>query len=52
MPGLRHTLFAVAASLVIVAMGDQNRKWEVYELIFSLLMVSIFLMPQNRHATR
>ncbi|KZY43613.1 hypothetical protein A3731_10900 [Roseovarius sp. HI0049] len=51
-PGLRHTLFAVAASLVIVAMGDQNRKWEVYELIFSLLMVSIFLLPQNRHATR
>ncbi|MEQ9239740.1 hypothetical protein [Roseovarius indicus] len=51
-PGLRHTLFAVAASLVIVAMGDQNRKWEVYELIFSLLMVSIFLMPQNRDKTR
>lgn len=51
-PGLRHTLFALAASLVIVAMGDQNRKWEVYELIFSLLMVSVFLMPQNRHATR
>ncbi|MEQ8899118.1 MAG: hypothetical protein RID23_18710 [Roseovarius sp.] len=51
-PGLRHTLFAVAASLVIVAMGEQNRTWEVYELIFSLLMVSIFLLPQNRHATR
>ena len=51
-PGLRHTLFAVGASLVIVLMGDQNRKWEVYELIFSLLMVSIFLMPQNRDKTR
>lgn len=51
-PGLRHTLFAVAASLVIVAMGDQNRKWEVYELVFSLLMVSVFLLPQNRDKTR
>ncbi len=51
-PGLRHTLFAVGASLVIVLMGDQNRKWEVYELIFSLLMVSIFLLPQNRDKTR
>ena len=50
-PGLRHTLFAVAASLVIAVM-DQNRKWEVYELIFSLLMLSIFLWPQNREKTR
>ena len=50
-PGLRHTLFAVAASLVIAVM-DQNRKWEVYELIFSLLMLSIFLWPQNRENTR
>lgn len=51
-PGLRHTLFAVGASLVIVLMGDQNRKWEVYELVFSLLMVSIFLAPQNPDKTR
>lgn len=46
-PGLRHAFWAVAASLVIAAI-DVNRKWEVYELVFSLLAVSIFLLPQNR----
>jgi len=46
-PGLRHAIFALAASLVIAAI-DVHRKWEVYELIFSLLTVSIFLLPQNR----
>ncbi len=50
-PGLRHTAFALVASLVITMM-DQNRKWEVYELIFSLIMLSIFLLPQNRDHTR
>ncbi|MBZ0124548.1 MAG: hypothetical protein K8F31_11765 [Roseovarius sp.] len=50
-PWLRHGIIAVAASLVIAAM-DQERKWEVYELIFSLLTVSIFLNPQNRDETR
>ncbi len=50
-PGLRHTIMAVLASLVIAVM-DQSRKWEVYELIFSLIMLSIVLMPQNRDATR
>ncbi|MCZ7674722.1 MAG: hypothetical protein M5U35_00840 [Roseovarius sp.] len=50
-PWPRHAIIAVIASLIIAAM-DQERKWEVYELIFSLLTVSIFLNPQNRDETR
>ena len=50
-PGLRHTALAILASLVI-AMMDQGRKWEVYELVFSLLMLSIILRPQNVDKTR
>jgi len=46
-PGLRHAVLALIASLVIAAI-DVDRKWEVYELIFGLLVVSIFLLPQNR----
>ena len=46
-PGIRHAVLAVAASLVIAAI-DVSRKWEVYEFVFGLLVVSIFLIPQNR----
>ena len=46
-PWLKHAAIALVAS-VIIAVIDVNRKWEVYELIFSLLTVSIFLLPQNR----
>lgn len=49
-PGKRHAILAVAASLVIAAI-DVSRKWEVYELVFSLLATSIFLLPQNRAHT-
>ncbi|WP_135504400.1 hypothetical protein [Roseovarius aestuariivivens] len=49
-PGTRHAVLALAASLVIAAI-DVSRKWEVYELIFSLLATSIFLLPQNRDKT-
>jgi hypothetical protein len=45
----RHAIIAIAASLIILVL-DVPRKWEVYELIFSLLAVSIFLRPQNRQA--
>lgn len=50
-PGLRHTVLAILASLVI-AVIDQSRKWEVYECIFSLLMLAIIVAPQNREQTR
>jgi len=46
-PWLKHAVIAILASIVI-ALIDVHRKWEVYELIFSLLVVSIFLIPQNR----
>ncbi|SLN23959.1 hypothetical protein ROA7450_00965 [Roseovarius albus] len=46
-PDMRHTFFAILASLIIASI-DVSRKWEVYELIFSLLTTSIFLLPQNR----
>lgn len=46
-PGRRHAAIALGASLIIAAM-DVSRRWEVYELVFSLLAVSIFLLPQNR----
>lgn len=49
-PGRRHAVLALAASLVIAAI-DVSRKWEVYELVFSLLATSIFLLPQNREKT-
>lgn len=50
-PWLKHAAIALIASLVIAVL-PLGRKWEVYELIFSLLMVSIFLLPQNRDKTR
>ncbi|WP_371227776.1 hypothetical protein [Roseovarius sp. 2305UL8-3] len=50
-PGKRHAAFALLGSLVIAAI-DVDRKWEVYELVFGLLIVSIFLMPQNPDKTR
>lgn len=49
-PGRRHAVLAVLASLVI-AVIDVSRKWEVYELVFSLLATSIFLLPQNKEHT-
>ncbi len=50
-PGKRHAVLALLASLVIATI-DVDRKWEVYELIFGLLILSIFLNPQNPDATR
>ncbi|WP_113913693.1 hypothetical protein [Roseovarius dicentrarchi] len=49
-PWLKHAVIALVAT-VIIALLTVDRKWEVYELIFSLLMVSIFLLPQNRDKT-
>ncbi|MEM9912026.1 MAG: hypothetical protein AAF922_14700 [Pseudomonadota bacterium] len=50
-PGIRHGVLAVAAS-VLVSIITADRKWEVYELVFSLLMLSIFLFPRNEEDTR
>jgi hypothetical protein len=45
-PGLRHAAWALGASLVIAVLA-MDRKWEVYEFVFGLLAISIFLAPQN-----
>ncbi|MFK7939713.1 MAG: hypothetical protein AB8B82_10055 [Roseovarius sp.] len=50
-PGKRHAALALIGS-IIIAVIDVERKWEVYELVFGLLVVSIFLMPQNPDKTR
>jgi len=46
--GNRHAVLVLAAS-VVIAPVDLQRKWEIYELIFSLVALSIFLYPQNGH---
>ncbi|MCZ4352286.1 hypothetical protein O4H61_07125 [Roseovarius aestuarii] len=46
-PWLRHGIIALIAS-IIIAVLDVNRRWEVYELIFSILSVAIFVLPQNK----
>ncbi|WP_306152670.1 hypothetical protein [Roseovarius sp. MMSF_3281] len=45
-PGLRHAALAFGASLFI-AVVDLPRKWEVYEFIFSVVALSIFIAPTN-----
>lgn len=45
-PSTRHAVIALTASIV-VALVALDRKWEVYEFIFGLLAMSIFLAPQN-----
>ncbi len=46
--GHRHAVLVIVAS-VVIALVDLQRKWEVYEFIFSLVALSIFLYPQNAH---
>ncbi|SEO75682.1 hypothetical protein SAMN04490248_11178 [Salinihabitans flavidus] len=46
-PGRRHAVLAVLATVVIGVLAA-TRKWEVYELVFGLLAMSVFLLPQNR----
>lgn len=46
-PRLHHGAIAIIASLIVAAI-DARRNWEVYELVFALLAVSIFLRPQRR----
>jgi hypothetical protein len=47
-PSPRHAVGIVVASLVMVAV-DLSRQWEVYEFIFSLMALSVFLYPANAH---
>lgn len=49
-PGLRHAATALIGSIIVAVIDafDVDRAWEVYECVFALLTVSIFLLPTNR----
>jgi hypothetical protein len=43
---LRHAVGAVAGGIIMMLV-DLPRQWEVFELVFALLTLSIFLAPVN-----
>lgn len=45
-PRLHHAAFALIVTLIIPFLGE-SRRWEVYECIFALLSLAIFLNPAN-----
>jgi len=49
-PRPRHGVIAILASVIVGAI-DVPRNWEVYELVFALLAVSIFARPQPPSGT-
>jgi hypothetical protein len=48
-PRKHHAAFAFIVTLIIPLLGE-SRRWEVYECIFSLLSLAIFIHPANRIA--
>lgn len=46
-PRRYHALFALVVTLIIPLL-DESRKWEVYECIFALLSMAIFINPANQ----
>jgi|SRR6056297_128806 len=51
-PRLSHAALALIGSLAMFYVIDLPRNWEVYELVFALIAVSIFLRPQNPETFR
>ena len=47
-PSPRHAAVTLAATIV-VGMVDLPRQWEVYEFVFGLMSLSVFLYPANAH---
>jgi hypothetical protein len=47
-PSPRHAVGTLAATIVI-GLVDLPRQWEVYEFVFSLMVLSVFLYPANAH---
>ncbi|MCK0149652.1 hypothetical protein MWU54_06435 [Marivita sp. S6314] len=45
-PRLQHAGFALVVTLIIPLLNE-SRRWEVYECIFALLSMAIFLYPAN-----
>jgi len=50
-PHLHHAALALLASVAEAAV-DLQRQWEIYELVFALLALSIFLLPRNARVFR
>ncbi|SHG88645.1 hypothetical protein [Marivita hallyeonensis] len=49
-PHQHHALFALIVTVIIPFLGE-SRRWEVYECIFALLSLGIFLNPANPLST-
>lgn len=47
-PSPRHALGTLVGTIVI-GLVDLPRQWEVYEFVFSLMVLSVFLYPANAH---
>ena len=47
-PSPRHAAVTLAATIV-VGMVNLPRQWEVYEFVFGLMTLSVFLYPANAH---
>jgi hypothetical protein len=47
-PSPRHAAGTLAAT-VVMGLVDMSRQWEVYEFVFSLMVLSVFLYPANAH---
>jgi hypothetical protein len=47
-PSPRHAAVTLAAT-VVVGLVNLPRQWEVYEFVFSLMTLSVFLYPANAH---
>lgn len=45
-PRLHHAVFALVVT-VIIPFLDESRRWEVYECIFALLSLAVFVHPAN-----
>lgn len=45
-PSTYHAVFALVVTLIIPFL-DESRKWEVYECIFALVSLAIFINPVN-----
>lgn len=50
-PRLHHAAFALVVTLIIPFLGE-SRRWEVYECIFALLSLAIFLNSANPLAAK
>ena len=48
-PKLKHTLILVATTAIILIIPD-NKKWELWETVYVLILLLVFLEPYNKDA--